>query len=133
MSEQQESSGHTLFQDPHHERADLRMLRTAIKNRWPISKSLRGLAIEKIKEILSSGDSSETAQIAAIKVLIAADALNARREEAPAKKGSPVNVNVVGEGAKVQVIEVVAPAPRVIEEKPPERIEVEVLPQGRAA
>lgn len=129
MSEQ-ESSGHTLFQDPHHERADLRMLRTAIKNRWPISKSLRGLAIEKIKEILSSGDSSETAQIAAIKVLIAADALNARREEGAAKKDSAVNINIGGE-SKVQVIEVVAPAPKAIEEKPPEVVEVEVLPRGR--
>lgn len=106
-----------LFSDPGHVRDDLRLLRSAIKRRWPIPKSLRGLAVEKIKGILESSKDDRSI-VAALRALIAADALNAKREETAVRKDSPVSINV-GDGAKVQVIEVVAPVPKALDQPPP--------------
>lgn len=68
-----------LFKDPRHVRQDLKLLRSALNNGWPISEDLRKAAMARIAQIvIKSNDSREL--IAAVRTLLSADALNQRRE-----------------------------------------------------
>lgn len=57
-------------------RADLRLIETAIRDRWPISESARADVIARL-ELIALDDSQKTrVQLAAIRALIAADRVN---------------------------------------------------------
>ena len=55
------------------------MVRRAIKEGWPITPQLRRILVDKMADVMTLADDERT-QVAAAKVLIAADAINTKRE-----------------------------------------------------
>jgi hypothetical protein len=47
----------SLLTDPHHKRADLRLLRRAVLNGWPVPDSLRAKLVERLEGQLDDPDS----------------------------------------------------------------------------
>lgn len=71
--------------------SDLVMIRSAIKNEYPISDAVRKLIVNQMALIIGRDESSKM-RVAASRVLIAADAVNAKREalqQAEEHKGRP--------------------------------------------
>ena len=64
--------------------ADIKLAGRSINEDWPVKPELRQSIIDQCQEIASSGD-PELA-LAAMKVVLAADALNARKREAEQKR-----------------------------------------------
>lgn len=58
---------------------DLQLVRRAIREDWPIPAGVRKLLVEELGGVLKDGE-DERNKISAAKALIAADAVNARRE-----------------------------------------------------
>jgi hypothetical protein len=56
---------------------DLALVRTAVKNRWPIRKSLRREVIETLAQIMRSSEADRD-RISAAKVLVTADGINVK-------------------------------------------------------
>ena len=71
-------------------KTDLILTRRAIRNDWQISADARGKIVSEMIRIVSSS-ASDRERIGAAKVLIAADAVNARREtlDLQAERKSP--------------------------------------------
>ena len=46
-----------LFRDPHHLRGDLRLLRRAIREGWPIPEESRRFLLDRVRRILQNPDS----------------------------------------------------------------------------
>lgn len=95
--------------DPRTGGKDMRLLRRAIREDWPITPEIRRLIVNQMA--LTAGRSEdERNRIAAAKVLVAADSINARREatdmQAEKMPPSPVTVNV-GAGGQVSIGDVV--------------------------
>lgn len=61
-------------------RSDLRMIRAAIKNEYPINEAVRKLIVSKLSLIVGRSP-DERQQVAAARVLVAADAVNVKREQ----------------------------------------------------
>ena len=80
----------------HAGKGNMALVRRAVRNRWPVGSKLKRAVVRQMAKIATSGEVSERDRIAASKVLVAADALNARREqaEAPQPPGGGVTVNV---------------------------------------
>ena len=75
--------------DPHHERADVRLLERAIKERWPIDDKIRRLALGRVA-VIAANSTQERNRIAATRVLVQMDQINAAREIAAARmEGGP--------------------------------------------
>lgn len=72
--------------DGHHDRADLAMLRRAIRRRWPIKPELKALALAAIEERLADGDRPDL-QIAAAKTLATMEGQNLQADIARARVG----------------------------------------------
>jgi len=95
--EPQEIGGQPVV-DPRTGGKDMRLLRRAIREDWPITPEIRRLIVNQMA--LTAGRSEdERNRIAAAKVLVAADSINARREatdmQAEKQPASPaVNVGV---------------------------------------
>lgn len=70
-----------LLADPGHIRADARMLRRAIRNKWPITKLVKQETVETLRDIMKDPMEKSNNRIAAAKTLVAADSVNARREQ----------------------------------------------------
>lgn len=66
--------------ETHAGKANMRLIRRAIKNRWPIPEELRAKVVEQMGLIVEMGDSDRD-KVAAAKVLVAADSLNLKSEE----------------------------------------------------
>lgn len=64
--------------------ADIRLAGRAINEDWPVTQELRGSLIQQMQDILTAGDPELC--IAAAKVLLAADALNAKKREVEQRK-----------------------------------------------
>lgn len=102
--EPQEIGGQPVV-DPRTGGKDMRLLRRAIREDWPITPEIRRLIVNQMA--LTAGRSEdERNRIAAAKVLVAADSINARREatDMQAEKLPPavavgVQVNVNEEAA----------------------------------
>jgi hypothetical protein len=65
--------------DPHHSRADARLIRRAIRLRWPTKKSVRNKAIQRLEAMLNDDDGRVV--VAAAKALIDADKVNLEQSE----------------------------------------------------
>ena len=61
------------------ERSDAALIRRAIKHKWPVSDEIKQLVTNQMALIVGRSE-DERNQIAASKVLVAADSVNARRE-----------------------------------------------------
>ncbi len=89
--------GGNLFVKPENQRSDTKMIERAIRNDWPIPASTRLLIANRMSDIVGTSP-EERNQIAAARVLIAADGVNVRREALDLKEtqgpGGGVNVNV---------------------------------------
>ena len=46
-----------LFRDPHHLRGDLRLLRRAIREGWPLPEESRRVLLDRVQRILQNPDS----------------------------------------------------------------------------
>ncbi len=76
-------------------RGNLRLIERAIREDWPISKNIRHKLTFQMGEILDSP--SERNKVAAARVLIAADSVNAKREAidvAASRTPQAINLNV---------------------------------------
>ncbi len=80
-----------LFEDPHHERADLATVSSHIRRGFDVPEPIRKLAIQKCMAILLQGG-SDRATMAAVRCIIAAEKVNV--EIAKAIPNVNVNVNV---------------------------------------
>jgi hypothetical protein len=63
-------------------RQDFRPVRRAVRERWPITDQIRQLVVDEAARIVQTGR-TPALQLAAAKVLLAADLVNARREANP--------------------------------------------------
>lgn len=84
-------------------RSDSKMIERAVKHKWPIKNSLRRAIVEKMEAAVNEG--CPKTQIAAARVIIAADKLNIHRETAAESKensGTNINVNITVEAAQQQ-------------------------------
>lgn len=68
-----------LLSDPTYSAQDLKMIKRAIRNDWPISPDLREMLVNRMQEIIKTSDDDRNC-IGAARALIQADALNAKRE-----------------------------------------------------
>jgi hypothetical protein len=73
-----------LFTDDRRIKTDLKLLRQAMDNGWEVPPKLKKLAIAKVGLILSKSEDPRDIT-AAVRCLISADALNAKREETEQK------------------------------------------------
>jgi hypothetical protein len=64
----------SVLEDPHHEKADLKMVARGIKEGWPIDEKVLKAVVYKAVQLLSS--SKERSVIAACRVIITANAQN---------------------------------------------------------
>lgn len=83
-----------LLADPHHTRADARMVAMAARRKWPVSRRVRALAVERLASVLEENP-EDTVAIAAVKALATLDGINVRREQGPPQ--TAVNVGVAVE------------------------------------
>lgn len=107
VSEEPEIGGGVLFSRPSTQSQDLRLVRRAILNDWPVSEEIRRKVMERVEGILDSSDNSRDVLNAA-KVAIQADGLNAKREamELDAEKGPEIHLHAhAGTQAAREVIE----------------------------
>lgn len=85
--------------------SDIAVVRRAIRDDWPISPAMRQLIANQMALIVGRGESDTRSKVAAARVLVAADSVNAKREamDINAERGiSQTNVSVnVGVGVKV--------------------------------
>lgn len=81
-----------ILSDPHHFRADAKMLMMAARRRWPVRKVTRRGAVERLEQALDNPD--DTVAIAAVKALGYLDSLNIKREHGPETSTVNVGVNV---------------------------------------
>lgn len=90
----------SVLSDPHHSRADAKLIRRAIREGWPIPRSARKSIVASLVELATKEDAQDMTRVRAAATLIAADQVNARREaneirqEQPAPAGTAVQVNV---------------------------------------
>jgi hypothetical protein len=82
-----------ILADPHHTRADARMVAMAARKAWPISRSKRQLCVERLASVIESSADDSTA-IAAIKALATLDSINVKREQGPTQTSVAVGVSV---------------------------------------
>ncbi len=61
-------------------RADVQLVSRAVKREWPISPEIKTTVIKKLSHIVETDESARNV-VSAAKTLVAADALNARREQ----------------------------------------------------
>lgn len=76
---------------------NMALVRRAINEGWPIPEDVRQRLIEQMAKIIDAKKSQMRNRISAAKVLVAADAINAKREATDAateRAGMNVNVNV---------------------------------------
>jgi hypothetical protein len=102
MTESQDSpsitsggQGESILSDPHHYRADCKMLEMAIKRGWPITEKVRQRVVDALDKIVEEGE--PVYQIAASRVLVTADGLNVRREadaQPSAVNNTQININL---------------------------------------
>lgn len=104
--------GETLL-EPHHSRATAAMVGKAIKNDWPIPPNIRQLVVSQMALIVGKSE-DERNRIAASKVLVAADAVNARREATEVQEDKPagqtniqINVGAMTDGQLDQLCELI--------------------------
>lgn len=71
--------GGTPVVDPRTGGKDMRLLRRAIKEGWPISPEIRQLVVSQMALVVGRSE-EERSKVAAARVLVAADAINAKRE-----------------------------------------------------
>ena len=76
-----------LFREPHHLRADLRLLRRAIREGWPIPEGSRRLLLDRVSGILQNPEAvhegiRSRAVAAASEVFVEADLANLRAIQA---------------------------------------------------
>lgn len=72
-----------LFREPHHLRGDLRLLRRAIREGWPIPEESRLVLLERVRLILQDPETvpegiRTRAILGAVKVIVEADRENLR-------------------------------------------------------
>lgn len=82
-----------ILNDPHHTRADARMVAMAARKKWPISRSKRQMAVERLARVIDENPDDSTA-IAAIKALATLDGINVKREQGPPQTMVAVGVAV---------------------------------------
>jgi hypothetical protein len=58
--------------------ADIKLAGRAVNGNWPVTQEMREDLLRQLREIAANGDPDE--KIAAIKVVLAADTLNAKKE-----------------------------------------------------
>lgn len=80
-----------VLADPHHLRADIRMVDMAARRRWPVSNKTRRAVCDRLAKAVVESQEDTTA-IAAARALAAIDGLNIKREQGP--PSSTVNVGV---------------------------------------
>ncbi len=71
--------GGNLFIKPENERSDTKIIERAIRNDWPIPASIRNQIVNRMSDIVGTSP-EERNQIAAARVIVAADGVNVRRE-----------------------------------------------------
>lgn len=79
MAETDRGQGTDLFQQEGHLKGDARMARRALLKGWPITDEMRQLIVLKMVQVVGKSDKARE-QVAAARVLISADEVNARRE-----------------------------------------------------
>ena len=87
-----------LFADPARYRADLGLLNRAVRQRWPISRSMRKTALQRLERIITECRFDQVA-VAAIRALATIDAVNVRRESLAAAEHRPAVAIGVAIGA----------------------------------
>jgi hypothetical protein len=79
-------------------RSDMDYVEKALRKQWPIEPEIRALVIMQAEKIICNPDMSDRWRILAMKVLLAADALNIRREAlAMRSTESPRSVTIVNQ------------------------------------
>lgn len=108
QSEVSESGvGDAFFVRPNVASEDLRLIRRAILNGWPVTDEIRRKVMDRVEIILDQSDKPRDV-INAARVAIQADALNAKREamELDAEKGPEIHLHAhTGTQAAREVIE----------------------------
>jgi hypothetical protein len=61
-------------------RADMRMVAKAIRERWPVTEEVRKRCVDDAVAILDDAQANHRTRIAALRLLLAADAVNVSRE-----------------------------------------------------
>ena len=69
-----------VLTDPHHTRADIVLIRRAIREDWPVDSEARRVVVERMKKILENPLSDDELAMKASGVLLAADTNNIKRE-----------------------------------------------------
>lgn len=62
-------------------RSEMVLYQRAIRNRWPVGPKLKRRIVRAMAKVVENHDSNERDKIGAARVLVAADALNAKREQ----------------------------------------------------
>ena len=81
-------------------KADIRLIGRAVRNGWPVDDELKASVISQLKGFVSGGDPKLSVE--ASKVLLAADALNLKKEQQEQKRIEAEHAR------KLQLIEVAA-------------------------
>lgn len=74
-------------------RGELVLVARAIRNDWPISNDVRAKLVSQMVWLMDNSD--ERYQVAAAKVLVAADAINARRESTDVSAEKPAAATTI--------------------------------------
>ena len=90
--------GKGIFQNDHELSQDVRLLKRALRQNWPISRHKRRRIIARLYEMVDSNEMDAETAIAAANALKGLDGINARREAAAmvgsGNQGTQVNVAV---------------------------------------
>jgi hypothetical protein len=92
--------------DLHPGKANMRLIRRAIKNGWNVPEEYKAAVVEQMAKVATESD-DERNRIAASKVLVAADSVDARFQQASDKPDHPSTV--VNVTTAVQVANYVEP------------------------
>jgi hypothetical protein len=116
---------------------DLNLLETAIKKEWPFRRGGRDATIARLLELVESPATPHNVVVAAAKCLVAADAVNAKREGAALAQQqdrksipAPATIQITQVRVEVPVGAHITPDGRVIlpERKPVVTVDVPALP-----
>lgn len=74
----------------------LAMVETAVSDRWPVTPTIREKIVAKVVDIATSPEEGTKHQLAAARILVMADSVNAGREKSTQRSaGTTVNIGIV--------------------------------------
>jgi hypothetical protein len=84
-----------LFSNPNELKADVKLVKRSIAQRWTIRNGMRKEACERLRRMIAADHLEPDQHVAAIKALGYLDSLNIKREHGPPQGGGGNTVNVL--------------------------------------